>query len=51
MHGHRYSCKGACQGERDDLAYSLCQLAWYRDWYSANDDDALARGSRRGAGG
>ena len=40
----------AREDEHDDLVYSLCQLVWYRDWYSANYDDALARGSRQGAG-
>jgi hypothetical protein len=37
----------ARENEHDDLVYALCQMAWYRDWYSQHWDDALAKVNRR----
>jgi hypothetical protein len=36
----------AREGEHDDLVYALCQLAWYRDWFSQPHDDAIAAAQR-----
>lgn len=36
----------AREGEHDDLVYALCQLAWYRDWFSQPTDDAIAAAQR-----
>lgn len=36
----------ARENEHDDLTYSLCQLVWFRDWFSGPTDDAIAAAQR-----
>lgn len=36
----------ARENEHDDLTYALCQLTWYRDWFSQPTDDAIAQAQR-----
>ena len=39
----------AREGAHDDLVYAVCQLAWYRDWFSQHHDDHIEEMRRHGA--